>query len=153
MVTREDLLKFAAWKKEYYKYYKDPIYRLLLFENPDKELIYHTPDGNKPSGFPDLGASNDFGFFYNLDDAIETMHDNVTDLRETVYNAGFILCHFEGISECATDKERMYFVWDKEKEGFYEADEPEIFRHIAYSYRSEQCYQYQDKHCTRRHFC
>jgi len=129
MTTREDILNYVKSYKEHYKIETEPIYILHLFENPNKELIYTS---GKHSGFPDTGSEDEVGFFYNIDDAIHTMHENITDIRETVYNVGFILCKFQGTYETAGTEARMYFVWDEEKQGFFEQEEPPIFKHVAY---------------------
>ena len=106
-----------------------PIFCIYLFEHPNKEKIY--PSG-KHSGFPDEGDSDIPGFYYSLDEAIEVMNKNICDIRECVYNAGFILCQFPGMYQVVETDLRMYFVWDEEKGGFFQQEEPEIFRHVAY---------------------
>lgn len=106
-----------------------PIFRILLFENSAKEMV---DKYGRPMGFPDIGAEADIGFFYDLDAAILAMNDNACDIRETVYDAGFILCLFPGLYQSAGKNERMYFVWDDDKKGFFQKEEPGIFRHISY---------------------
>ena len=106
-----------------------PIYEILMIENPDKELIYPT---GKHSGFPDTGSTCYVGFYYDLADAIRAVKENWCDLRETVYNAGFILCHFPGLYESTGREGRIYFVWDEEEPGYRIAEEPKIFTHVAY---------------------
>ena len=106
-----------------------PIYELMLFEHPNKELVYPT---GKHSGFPDLGATMVAGYYHDLSDAVESMRVNNCDIREYVYNAGFILCRFPGMYQSVDQAWRIYFVWDEERQGFYEAEEPVIFKHIAY---------------------
>lgn len=135
MVTREDLLEYVRKEHERRGNNPDdkPIFSLFLFEHPDKERIYDMKDGSKkPSGFPDTGGTYEPGFYYNLDHAIEAMNENACDIRETCYNAGFILCRFAGMYECCGSYARMYFVWDDEKKGFFQQEEPDIFKHIAY---------------------
>lgn len=106
-----------------------PIFRIMVFEHPCKEHVYPT---GKHSGFPYLGASDEVGFYYDLDDAIRAMNENWGDIREYTYNAGFILCQFPGLYQSSGLDERMYFVWDEDKEGFFQQEEPEIFKHVAY---------------------
>ena len=106
-----------------------PIFEILLFENPDKELISKTGD---PTGFPDFGTEDRTGFYYKLDDAISAVHENRLDIRDGgSFNAGFILCKFPGLYGCADTLHRLYFLWDEEKQGFYETDEPPIFSNLA----------------------
>lgn len=117
MTTKEDIQKYVAQHTDRYKS-GDPIFRIVLFENPDAP--------------PGIGELNDMGFYYDLHNAIKAMHENRCDIRETCFNAGFILCHFQGLYETTTNQERMYFLWDDEKEGFYEAEEPEKFANLGF---------------------
>lgn len=130
MISKKDLLRWVDTERSrYYTPDINPIYSLMLFENPDKELIY---DSGKASGFPNIGHSYEPGYYYALDDAIEAMHNNTLDVREHIYNAGFVICRFPGVYNAAGTNERLYFLWDDNKQGFFEAEEPEIFRHMAY---------------------
>ena len=104
------------------------IYEIMLFENPDKELIYPS---SKRSGFPDEGCIDHPGYFFDINDAVKALNNNACDLRETVYNAAFILCRKPGLYEPVGKEDRKYFVWNEEKQGFFEAEEPKIFAHIA----------------------
>ena len=127
MITRDDIINYVKEAG----YSDPPIYEIVLFEHPNKELIY-VRDGNEiHSGFPDAEINN-MGYYCELDTAIKAMHENWLDIQETVFHAGFILCRFPGLYESAGRYERIFFLWDEEKKGFYEADEPEIFYHVAY---------------------
>lgn len=109
------------------------IFEIMLFHYPDKELIYyHKQEGEVHSGYPDTGCTDHMGFYYNLDTAIKAMNENWCDIQETIYRAGFILCRFPGLYNCALTEHRMYFLWDEERKGFFEAEEPKIFEHVAY---------------------
>ena len=132
MTTREDLLAYVKAMQEYRGVADKPIFSLYLFMNPNSELIYDVNGEKKPSGFPDTGSSYEPGFYYDLDNAIQAMHENICDIRETCYKAGFILCRFPGLYDTCGTHGRMYFVWDDDKQGFFEQEEPEIFRYIAY---------------------
>lgn len=130
MTTVEDVKKYVEnAMRDSDPDYK-PIYALMLFEHPDKEFVYK--ETGKHSGFPDLGCSFEAGFYYDLDDAVSAMHENVCDIRETVYSAGFVLVRFPGVYHPSGSYGRIYFVWDENRKGFYEAEEPEIFSHVAY---------------------
>ena len=109
-----------------------PIFEIMVFEYPDKELTYQRPDGITYSGYPDTGCTDHTGFYYDLDTAIKAMNENWCDIQETIYHAGFILCRFPGLYNSALAEHRMYFLWDEEKKGFFEAEEPKIFSHVAY---------------------
>lgn len=125
MITKENIIDYIMERGDV----DPPIFEIYLIEHANKELIYPT---GKHSGFPDTGVTMSPGFYYDLDEAIECMHTNNADIRETMYNAGFILCKFPGMYDCPGHSERIYFVWDNERHGFYEAEEPEIFHHIAF---------------------
>ena len=131
MTTNEDIFNYISWYQEEYGYTK-PIFEIMLFEKPNEEMIYHKPNGDEKSGFPDTGCIDHPGFYYELCTAIQAMNENWCDIQDHAFYAGFILCHFPGMYECATTEQRMYFIWDKEKQGFFQTEEPEIFKYIAY---------------------
>lgn len=108
-----------------------PIFEIVLFEHPCKELVFEKDGKQLPSGYPDANLNN-MGFYYELDAAVEAMHENRCDIRETVFQAGFILCRFPGLYYAVTSDSRIYYLWDNEKNGFYESEEPELFKHVAY---------------------
>ena len=109
-----------------------PVFEIMLFKYPDKELIYHKPEGDVRSGWPDTGGENYMGFYYELDTAIKAMNENWLDIQEYCFRAGFILCRFPGLYYSAGKESRMYFLWDENKRGFFEAEEPQIFKHVGY---------------------
>lgn len=125
---KERLLEYMEWHDE--KYEKEqPIFELLLFEHPDKEMF---SKHDQPMGVPDTGALDIVGFFYDLDQAIQAMNENHLGIQETVYHAGFIILKYPGLYQAAGPHKRIYFKWDPEKKGFFEAEEPKIFQHVAY---------------------
>ena len=105
-----------------------PIFEIIVFEHPDKEYVL--PSG-KPSGFPDMGAQSNVGFYYDFKDARDAVYENLCDIRETVYDAAFIICRFPGLYGSVPKEGRLYFVWDGAKGGYKLAEEPEIFKHIS----------------------
>ena len=134
MTTKEDIFNYVKEMQdrngndeEYF-----PIYSIFLFTNPDKEMIYENGDLPIHSGFPDIGASLNAGFYYDIDCAISAMNHNGCDIHEYCYNAGFVLCRFPGLYSACGQYSRMYFLWDEEKQGFFQKEEPEIFHHVAY---------------------
>ena len=106
---------------------QQPIYQIYLLKEPAKELMLN--DG-RSTGWPDTSGES-VGFYYELESAIDALHHNVLDIQDGIYKAAFILCKFPGLYNSASDNLRQYFVWDENKNGFWEADEPEIFDHIA----------------------
>ena len=123
MATRESILETVERDKS------NPIYVIMVFENPDMEQISII---GKPLGWPDEGIISYMGFYHNIDDAIEAMHTNRCDIQERLYRAGFVLCLYEGLHSSAGRDERIYFIWDEDRHGFFESEEPDIFRHVAY---------------------
>ena len=123
MATRESILEWVE------KDHQRPIYEIMVFEHPNKELI--GKDG-KHLGWPDTGSTGNMGFYYDIDDAIEAMHTNRCDIQERIYHAGFVMCRREGLYSCVGPENRIYFIWDEDRGGFFETDEPHIFRHVAH---------------------
>lgn len=134
MSKYQEMLDYVKWYQEKYKDKSgntlNPIFEIMLFEYPNKEMTYPTSKGNVRSGWPDTGCIDHMGFYYELDTAIQAMNENWCDIQETCYYAGFIICRFPGLYYAGTS--RMYFLWNEEKNGFFEAEEPEIFKHSAY---------------------
>ena len=129
MTTKKDIDKYVDYfRRSAYGDETNPIYEILVFENPDKELIYKT---GLPLGWPDMGAQDVVGFYYDIDDAIDVLHENICDIRETVYDAAFLICRFPGLYNNVGTEGRMYFLWDNEKDGYFQKEEPNLFKHIA----------------------
>ena len=122
MTTKEDIYNYIEWHKNKYNCGDQPIFEIRLFEKAVSGGF----------NYPDTGIDDRPGFYYELDTAIHAMNQNWADIQDHAFHAGFILCHFPGLYECATTETRMYFVWDEKKQGFYQVEEPEIFKHIAY---------------------
>lgn len=141
MVTAKDLYESARRKFELEKGGSGtdmgrtarPIYIIYLFENPDKELVYQDGgDAGSLPVYPDLGGSRVAGFFHSLKDAASAMEHNLYDMHEDSYDAGFILSHLPGIYQEAETGDRMYFVWDGEKQGYVQKEEPAVFANARY---------------------
>ena len=108
----------------------NPIYEIYMLEKSGaKTRIYDT---GKDSGFPDTGCEASMGFYYSLEDAIEAMHTNACDIRECVYDYGFVLRRMPGLYQSVGHKDRIYFTYDSEKDGFFEAEEPALLHILAY---------------------
>ena len=125
----------ASYLEDQASLYKDegivPILKIRMFEYPDKEFIYNeNTEMEVLSGFPDLGCTNEVGFYYELKSAIDALNTNMCDIREQVYNAAFIQLEIPGLY--TQSSLRMYFVWDAEKEGFFQAEEPKIFKSFIF---------------------
>lgn len=132
MTKKEDILSYIEWKKskcelDNFKF-QNPIFVVFMIQNANKEMVLKN---GKASGMPDFGCRESVGFYYELDSAIQALETNSCDIRECVYDAGFVLCVFPGLYESATQNQRMFFVWDDEKNGYVQSEEPSFFAHIA----------------------
>lgn len=111
-----------AYRAEYGKD-NQPVYEIMLMDHPCKELMSVRDGKEVPSGWPDIG-DNRMGFYYELDRAIQAMNENWADIQEHCFLAGFITCHFPGLYNEVGPWGRIYFLWDEDREGFFEAEEP-----------------------------
>lgn len=69
------------------------------------------------------------GFYSNKQDALNTLHENRTDLWETIYNYAVLEEYYEGISNHTMN--RQFFKYDREENGYFEIDEPECVKHLC----------------------
>ena len=123
MVTKEQIIENVS--KRIDKYGNPPIYELMLFEYSKGEK---NDSLEKVIGFPDIRFADRPGFFYDINDAITVMNENAGDIRETVFDAGYVLCRFPGLYTTIDENNRMYFVWDEKKNGFFQQEEPEMLK-------------------------
>ena len=126
----KNLKSYVSWYMDSHEI-QSPIYEIALFRHPDKELLIKRDGMWVGSGYPDADMDV-MGYYYDLDTAVQAMHENWCDIQETIFKAGFILCRFPGLYNCVQKVTRLYFLWDEERQGFFEADEPEIFKNSCY---------------------
>ena len=129
MTTKEDIKKYVQNYQKFHETPLVPIFEILLIEKPHEELVSAT--GQK-LGWPDVGASNIAGFYYNLDHAVADLEKNMCDIHERTYHAGFVLCHFPGLYKTVGPEARMYFKWNMDKQKYVQAEEPKIFARVTY---------------------
>ena len=55
----------------------------------------------------------------------------MTDLWETCYDYAILEPYYEGICEIGNKSDRQFFKYDREKDGYFEIDEPEGFAHVV----------------------
>ena len=67
--------------------------------------------------------SRTFGYFADYNDCQLALHENWCDMHEFFFTSAVIEEIGEGIHSHA--KQIAWFCWDDEKEGFYEAENPE----------------------------
>ena len=131
MTTIQMIKDFVANQLEQHEG-QNPIYIIMMMEKPGNEEIIHNHNGARiPSGFPDHGATDEVGFYYELDTAMDAITQNWCDIQEHVYSAAFLLCKFPGLYETTTTEARMYFLWDSETETFVQKEEPVFYKHIG----------------------
>lgn len=119
MITSTDLLTYAKEKlaERSIGNGDKPIYQILLFEHAAKT------DNSQDY---DIGNDDCPGYFHELSEAISAMNCNLGDMHEGVFNAGYIICRFQGLYCFADSKARMYFEWDEERQGFFQKEEPKL---------------------------
>ena len=79
--------------------------------------------------FAEFGCKRTWGYYPEYEMAANTLRNNVTDLCEGCYKYAVIEKIGAGI--CAICEGRQWFVWDKEKHGYIEMDEPECVKHLV----------------------
>lgn len=77
-----------------------------------------------------MGSTRCWGFYSNKDWAIEALHTNATDMWETCYNYAVLEKYYEGISN-EDHTCRQFFKYDKERNGYFEIEEPECVKHYC----------------------
>ena len=80
-------------------------------------------------GWPDYGSNRCWGFYTDKDTAFQAVHENWTDMEETIYHYALIEEYEEGIAHCNLFW-RQGFEFDVDKNGYVEMDEPKGFEHF-----------------------
>ena len=80
-------------------------------------------------GWPKTGASRCWGFYRNKDTAIQALHENWTDMNETIYDYAVIEGYEEGIANLTGYQQ--WFKYDREKDGYFEIEKPEASKHFS----------------------
>lgn len=125
------ILEYIDLYKQQGRGYANPIFEIVLFEHPSKEMMVVKDGKEIASGLPDANL-NSMGYYYDLFTAVQALNENWADIQEHCFHAGFIFCRFPGLYNCVGTYARIYFLWDEERKGFFEAEEPEIFKHVEY---------------------
>ena len=130
MTKREDLLKFAEeWKKSNPKSQKLQ-YIIYTLEDPFGRAVYYVPRLGKTITFPSPGIVEEasfYGMHEDLDQAIKFLNENQAAVQDGCFFGAFILLKIRGIAPFNTPETRMFFLWDEEKQGFFQEEEPEAF--------------------------
>ena len=80
-------------------------------------------------GWLDMGASRCFGFKETFEKAEEALNGNYCDMWEYLYDYAVVEEMDPGIHPDV--KNRWFFKYDQEKNGFFRMDEPEEFAHCC----------------------
>lgn len=80
-------------------------------------------------GWSDTGYNRTWGFYTDKEIAFQCVHENWTDLEETIYHYALIEEYTEGIGHWTGY--RQWFRFDLEKKGYVEIDEPEGYNHFS----------------------
>ena len=80
-------------------------------------------------GWPDTGESRCWGFYSDRDTAFRAVHENWTDMEETIYHYAVIEEYREGISQPTLS--RQFFEFDVDRGGYVEIDVPEGYEHVC----------------------
>ena len=80
-------------------------------------------------GFPDTGHNRCWGFYTDKNMAIDALHENATDMNETMYEYAIVEEYYEGISNFTGF--RQFFKYSDEKDGYFEIDEPTNYEYYV----------------------
>lgn len=80
--------------------------------------------------WPDTGCSRTWGFYSDKETAIQALHENWTDMEETVYEYAVLEGFYEGISHGSGYEQ--WFKFDCERDGYFEIDKPKISEPFCY---------------------
>ena len=84
---------------------------------------------NPDTGLPDYGSKHTIGFSTDFDQMELALNTNALDIQEGCYRFAFLEAYEPGVYPMAL--ERVFYVWDRERRGFFRAEEMECFRHLC----------------------
>ena len=100
------------------EYEKEKYYFITVFEKIEADKL----------GWPNTGSSRCWGFYRQKDVALQALHENWTDMEETIYQYAVLEEYNEGISHATGYSQ--WFKFDDEKGGYFEIEEPECAKHF-----------------------
>ena len=80
-------------------------------------------------GWPDTGEERTWGFYRSKKKAIQALHENWTDMEETIYHYAVLEGHYEGIAHLSGYQQ--FFAFDVSKGGYFEIETPKGYEHFA----------------------
>lgn len=75
------------------------------------------------------GCTRLWGFYSSKVDALQALHNNVTDMWETIYNFAILEEYYEGIGN--STGVRYFLKYDPSLNGYFEIEEPEYAKYIC----------------------
>ena len=81
--------------------------------------------------FAKTGCTRCLGFFCNKEDALGILHNNITNLWECCYDYAVLEPYYEGICVYGSMEERQFFKFDRERNGYFEIEEPDCVKHLC----------------------
>ena len=76
-----------------------------------------------------FGDKRTWGYYADKDTATQALHENWTDMWEGCYDYALIEKLGQGI--CPNCTERQWFKFERERNGYFEIEEPEYVKHIV----------------------
>ena len=74
------------------------------------------------NGMTDTGVFRAWGFYSDKEKAIQSLHENWTNMRDDFYDYAVIEEYEEGIANVTGN--RQWFKWDEKCLGYFEIEEP-----------------------------
>ena len=81
--------------------------------------------------FAKITTSRCWGFYTNKEDALNVLHNNMTDLWETIYPYAVLEPYCEGVCGYCFEEPRQFFAYDPVKNGYFEIETPVCFEHLV----------------------
>lgn len=80
-------------------------------------------------GWPDTECGRCLGFYAEKETALRALHENWTDMNETVYDYAVIEGYTEGISNMTGYEQ--WFKFDADQDGYFEIEKPKETMHFS----------------------
>lgn len=74
-------------------------------------------------GWPEYGCCRTWGYYHDHNTALQALHENWTDMWETIYDYAVLEEIGEGL--CPTPESVQWFKYDHERDGYFEIEMPD----------------------------
>ena len=74
-------------------------------------------------GWPEYGCCRTWGYYRDHNIALQALHENWTDMWETIYDYAVLEEIEEGL--CPIPESVQWFKYDRERDGYFEIDMPD----------------------------